>query len=291
MNYLKIYNDIINNALVSQRCGYTEKHHIVPQALGGSDSSSNLVELTAREHFVCHRLLTKIHKGDAKKKMVYAVWAMANLQNAHQERYLINSKTYSVLREEYAAAISLRLRGKPGHKHSDDTKKKLSDSARQRGSTYVRTPEHNKLMSERLKGNNKGRSLSDDHKRKIGDAFRNKPRGPLKDETKAKISKSLTGRSLSEEAIEKQKETWQKNFAAGKIKPYLRTQDQREAQSKKLKNRERSPEEIENHNRAMSKKYKCDHCGKEIKGKGNYLRWHGENCPFAKPHLTGEKPY
>ena len=279
MNYLKIYNNIVNNALTRPSQGYTEKHHIVPRSLGGSDDSSNLVELTAKEHFVCHRLLTKIYQGKAKKKMIYAAWAMANLQNAHQDRYLINSRTYSVLREEYAATISLRLRGKPGHKHSDVTKKKLSDSAKQRGSTYVRAPEHNKLMSNRLQGNNKGRVLSEEHKRKIGDASRGQTRGPLKDETKAKIRESLIGRRKSNDAIIKQKETWQKNFSEGKIKPYTRTPEQREAHSKKLKNRKRSPEEILNYTQAMSKKYKCEHCGKEIKGKGNYTRWHGDNCP------------
>lgn len=291
MNYLQIYNSIIDHARFNPRQGYTEKHHIVPRSLGGADSLDNLVELTAREHFVCHRLLTKIHKGEAKKKMIYAVWAMANLRNDHQERFLINSRTYSVLREEYAAAVSLRLRGKAGHKHSADTKKKLSDSAKQRGSTYKRTPEHNMFMSKLLQGNNKGRTLSEAHKQKIREASQGRTRRPLTDETKSKISKSLTGRRQSKETIDKQKETWQKNFAEGKIIPYARTHEQREAQSKKLKNRERSPEEILNHNRAMNKKYKCEYCNKEVTGKGNYARWHGDKCRFAKPHLTAEKPY
>ena len=34
-----------------------DAHHVIPRCLGGTDDKSNLVELTAREHFIVHKLL------------------------------------------------------------------------------------------------------------------------------------------------------------------------------------------------------------------------------------------
>ena len=55
--YTSWYFSIIRNAN-SNSGSYVEKHHIIPRCIGGSDHKENLVSLTAREHFVCHLLLT-----------------------------------------------------------------------------------------------------------------------------------------------------------------------------------------------------------------------------------------
>ncbi len=55
---------------------YKERHHVVPRALGGSDDPKNLVDLTYREHFIAHWLLTRMHVGRDRAKMLYAVNAM-----------------------------------------------------------------------------------------------------------------------------------------------------------------------------------------------------------------------
>ena len=64
MNYSLAYQRLIANAK-ARVCpnGYVERHHILPKALGGSDDSSNLIALTAKEHFVAHMLLAKMHGG------------------------------------------------------------------------------------------------------------------------------------------------------------------------------------------------------------------------------------
>ena len=46
--YKNWYNSIIKNAQNRQIDGYVEKHHIIPQSLGGSNETINLVKLTAR---------------------------------------------------------------------------------------------------------------------------------------------------------------------------------------------------------------------------------------------------
>ena len=68
--YTKWYENIIAKARqrVNAETDYFEKHHIIPKSLGGSNDSSNLVKLTAKEHFVCHLLLTKMLTGSARKK-------------------------------------------------------------------------------------------------------------------------------------------------------------------------------------------------------------------------------
>lgn len=57
--YTKYYFLIINNSK-NRTKQYSEKHHIIPKSFGGTDDSENLVDLTPREHFICHMLLTKI---------------------------------------------------------------------------------------------------------------------------------------------------------------------------------------------------------------------------------------
>ena len=55
--YTRIYFNIVNNAKSrTNYTGYVEKHHIIPKSLGGTNKKSNLVELTAKEHYLCHRL-------------------------------------------------------------------------------------------------------------------------------------------------------------------------------------------------------------------------------------------
>ncbi len=80
-----------------------ERHHVIPKSLGGSNSKENIVVLTPKEHYICHLLLTKMCEGTARKKMVYAFWALANLCNKHQERKAIKGRTYEKLREEFVA--------------------------------------------------------------------------------------------------------------------------------------------------------------------------------------------
>jgi 5-methylcytosine-specific restriction endonuclease McrA len=71
--YTKYYFKIIKESLQNPPTGYSEKHHIIPRSLGGDDSISNVVKLTARAHFICHKLLVLMTSGQAKYKMLEAV--------------------------------------------------------------------------------------------------------------------------------------------------------------------------------------------------------------------------
>ena len=103
MNYLKVYNNIIFYRKNNQLCDeYTECHHIIPRSLGGNNNDENLVNLSAKEHFVCHLLLTKIYKNDflSYKKMIKA-FMMMRCSTKTQKRY-ISSKIYAKLKNEFS---------------------------------------------------------------------------------------------------------------------------------------------------------------------------------------------
>lgn len=104
---------------------YSERHHIVPKSLGGSDDMNNLVELTAREHFVCHWLLTKMTDGQHKHKMIYACKLMMHMEAPNQERYKISSHIYELLRLRFNNDLR-------GRNVSEETKNRLKISSRLR---------------------------------------------------------------------------------------------------------------------------------------------------------------
>lgn len=104
MDYQRIYNGIIKNAQKLNRKKSKgvlfEKHHIVPKSLGGSNDESNLVLLTPKEHYMCHRLLVEIHRGTSQEhKMYYAMWCMIN-GLGNQKRYATSSRVYENFRNK-----------------------------------------------------------------------------------------------------------------------------------------------------------------------------------------------
>ena len=113
MNYSKIYGVIIENARGSPRnrkLGYFEKHHIIPKCLGGDNSKGNLVFLTAKEHYVCHHILTKMYGAS---KLQFAFWAMSNQLGGDVVReYRITSSTYHHARKRFAVENSKLHSGK-----------------------------------------------------------------------------------------------------------------------------------------------------------------------------------
>lgn len=104
---------------------YYEDHHVIPKSLGGSNCIKNKVVLTAREHFICHLLLTKMTESDAAKKMSYALWNLiivnGNKKNKQDRNLKISSKLYEDTR---AKCSSMRI----GREFSKESRDKLSKS-------------------------------------------------------------------------------------------------------------------------------------------------------------------
>ena len=61
MNYQAIYDKLIKRGQTRVLYGtYIENHHIIPRSEGGSNKKTNKVELTPKEHHLCHLLLIKM---------------------------------------------------------------------------------------------------------------------------------------------------------------------------------------------------------------------------------------
>ena len=117
MNYERLYQRIIDNRINTPFIGYTERHHIVPKSLGGDDNPSNLVDLTAREHFVCHLLLTKIYTSKAEgSKMIKAFVMMLVCHSSNQSRYL-SSRKYEQFKKMFAQIQSEAQTGTGNSQH------------------------------------------------------------------------------------------------------------------------------------------------------------------------------
>lgn len=110
MNYKKIYDSIIEVSKNRKTNGYTETHHIIPKSLGGGDDKSNLVSLTAREHFLCHYLLAKMYPTFSEEwfKMNNAFIMMK--ASSSNYRY-VNSRLYDSLRKNFSLVMSRNQRG------------------------------------------------------------------------------------------------------------------------------------------------------------------------------------
>lgn len=163
--YSRWYFAIVDAASCRKSSGYVEKHHVIPRCLGGTNDVDNVVALTAREHFICHLLLTKMVDGSAKHKMQFALNMMLVAQNDKHFRYTPSSRLYEYARKgNQLAQQQKRL--------SAETRRKIGDAHR-------------------------NKSVSPETRRKISEAKTGKPGSRHTAETRAKIAKTNTGKTHS----------------------------------------------------------------------------------------------
>ena len=115
MNYSRVYNNLIKRSKNRSVCGYTEKHHIIPVCMGGSNNKNNIVKLTAREHFIAHILLVKIHKN--KHSLIKAVNMMCLFSDTHK-KHRSKNRLYGWLKERFSVEMSMSQLGKLNSQHS-----------------------------------------------------------------------------------------------------------------------------------------------------------------------------
>ena len=111
MNYELQYEKLINRAKDRKINGYTESHHIIPRCMNGTDDKDNLVDLTAREHFIAHLLLLKIYP-----KQYSLIKALNMMCVGHREHRSMN-RMYGWLREKFSKEMSLSQSGEKNSQH------------------------------------------------------------------------------------------------------------------------------------------------------------------------------
>lgn len=179
--YTRIYYAIIERAKsrTLSDCIYTERHHIIPQSFfksrsktgwlsGDYNAKTNLVKLTAREHYICHRLLTKMTEGIALYKMANA---MRRFAHATKTKQFVDSRTY----EQISKLQSETMKGRPCSPETrekirqgnlnrppitEETRRKLSEAAKRRKGF---TPEGRDKVVEA----NKARVWTDEQREKL----------------------------------------------------------------------------------------------------------------------------
>lgn len=187
----KEYMKIISFAKSQNRSkhdgNYYERHHILPKSLFPkyAKEKRNLVLLTAREHFIVHQFLVKIYPT---RQMIYALYAFTSRPNSD---YKITAEEYEEIKKQRSIEMSKQMKGNTyGFKKGQVAPITLK-----------------KLRGEKIIPWNKGKGKK--YEPKIA-----KPRKPVSEETKKKISKANKGKPTWCKGIkmtEKQKENMKIN--------------------------------------------------------------------------------
>jgi len=160
MNYQRIHNEIIENARKLNRKKkqgiYYENHHIIARCMGGDDSKENLVLLTAREHFLCHKFLHRIYPNNKSIFFAYSCMTMG----LHGRRIIISAREFEYIKEmksklnsKDSISENCRRRHKElmtGRKHTEEHKQKISDTMSSLG--IIRSDDFKERVSKKNKG-------------------------------------------------------------------------------------------------------------------------------------------
>lgn len=120
------YINFIKSRPKHKHVGYIEKHHILPRSLypAFEFEESNVILLTAKEHYIAHLLLYKAFPKSGS--MLCAFWGMCNgwEHASTQNRYIprISSRIYAQLKLDYSRELSKRM-----SINNPYTQKKLKD--------------------------------------------------------------------------------------------------------------------------------------------------------------------
>lgn len=269
MNYKKIYIDLVlkvesENRLKLKRDNenfiYYERHHIIPKCLGGENSADNLVLLTAREHFVAHKLLVEIYPNESG--LIYSL-LMLSTRKINNGNII---KDFVVSSREYERIKISSAQLKSGVPRSEETLNKMK-ATRAENPPPPRSAEAREAISKRLTGITRSQ------------------------ETRDKMSEAKTGTIFSEEHLRKLSiaklgtEPWNKGLTG--IYPEERLEKLRQLGREKVWTDEMK-EKLK-----ISKESQptlvCEFCGHESKNAGVMSRCHGANCK-QNPDYEDKRP-
>lgn len=172
MNYKLIHDKIIERAINRTLNCYSERHHIIPKCIGGTNEKCNIVRLTAKEHWLIHLLLIEIYPDIPGLK--FAINRMMYKSNNQKRDYINSGKKFERIRKtiaieqskllkgkkriftnEHCKNISKSKKGRPngtlGLKRNEETKRKIGLSSKGRMSgekNHMKTKEHKLRLSK-----------------------------------------------------------------------------------------------------------------------------------------------
>ena len=241
--YKQWYTNITDRAKNRHLDSYTESHHIVPRSLGGGDDMDNLVNLTAREHFICHWILVKMTTGQERHKMLNAL-RMMRAEKEGQQRYntKITARVYESIKQEYAELQSKTFKGKGNGMFGKHHTQEAKDKIRQK---------------------NLGKKLTPEQVEKLKKAMTGKKKPPITEEHRAKLSAAGSGKNNANYGKTASEETRKK--IGDKLRGRKQTEEEKLARS------------LANMGKKREKKL-CPHCAQLVAVNGYAQSWHVANC-------------
>jgi len=159
MDYKKIHDSIIDRAKNRKLEGYVETHHIIPKCMNGTNEPNNLVDLTAREHFLIHWLLHEMYPENSDLR--YAFWSMCRNSN-NQQRYKPSSRVYEYAKHKM---LEIWVKFKPSDKQIIAINESVTGTKwyhKPNGTNLRAFPNDPKIVEEGwLPGRFGGKSISD----------------------------------------------------------------------------------------------------------------------------------
>jgi hypothetical protein len=159
------YRTLVERAPKEKPEGYTERHHVIPKCLKGSNYEDNLVYLTAREHFIAHQILCVLFPK------VYSLAHAAQLMTVDALGNRVDNRLYGWLRERVSEAAKNRV-------YSEEARLNMSNGQKNR----IITPEQ---MERMMVGLRKGWET------------------PITEEGRARMSLFMKGRVVKPETLER----------------------------------------------------------------------------------------
>lgn len=179
MNYQLHYNNLIIRAQGRILNEYTEKHHIIPKCLGGSNNPENIVDLTPEEHYIAHLLLVKMHPNN--RKLIFSARMMTISPYGKRN----NNKMFGWLKRKisilgHSEESCEKIRNSHlGSKRSVETKSKMSKLQKDRGGYGPK--KFSEAHKQKLSESHSGISLperSESHRRNLSKSLKGKPSTP-----------------------------------------------------------------------------------------------------------------
>lgn len=202
--YTTYYYDIINRAKTRTLKDYKENHHIIPKCffveqsatgwLLGDPDDNNTVNITAREHFICHWLLTKMQPTTPQKAQMIYAFNMMSVSGDHQERYntKISSRAYEKNRILLAETISKNNKGKTAwNKGYKETRLEVLENVKQAALKRApQTPEQREKQAQKTRGQKR----TPEQKANLSRGQKGVLKGPMPQAQKDAISKGSVGK-------------------------------------------------------------------------------------------------
>ena len=227
--YKQWYTDITSRAKNRVLDSYTESHHIVPRSLGGGDEADNLVNLTAREHFVCHWLLVKMTTGQDHHKMLNAL-RMMRAEKQGQQRYntKITARVYESIKQEYAELQSETFKGAGngfyGKTHTKEARMRISEANKGRVQPLDEKEKQKAAWAKRKELGIERKPYSNEYKEERSKKYSGEGNPNFgkthSEETLAKMSAKAIGRKQSAETIQKKADAVRGSKREKRLCPY-----------------------------------------------------------------------